>query len=53
MDKAEFKVFAKFARLSYKAEGKDRIESSLTGVSISRNHYMNYWTGLAINTKEQ
>jgi hypothetical protein len=49
--KAEFKIFAKFARLESPAAGKNRVESSLTGSSISRNHYMNYWTGLVINKK--
>ena len=51
LTKDEFKIFAKFARLESPAAGKNRVESSLTGSSISRNHYMNYWTGLVINKK--
>ena len=42
----DFQLFAKFSRLA--GPPGDREESSLTGTSITRTHYMNYWTGLSI-----
>jgi hypothetical protein len=47
--KEDLQVHAKFSRLS--REGLDREESSLNGSSISRTHYMNYWTPLSLKSK--
>lgn len=46
MTKEDLQLYAKFSRLSM--EDNDREESSLTGTSITRTHYMNYWTALSI-----
>ncbi len=40
------KLYAKCARLA--GSGREAEESSLTGTSITRTHYMNYWTALSI-----
>ena len=45
-NKDDVKLYAKFSRLS--PDGKDKEESSLTGDSISKTHYMNYWSALTI-----
>jgi len=48
VDGVEVKLFAKFVRLVTPADSKDRVESSLLGVSATRTHYMNYWTPLSV-----
>lgn len=45
-DADDVKLYAKFSRLC--SDGKISEESSLTGYSISRTHYMNYWKALSI-----
>lgn len=47
VDKDEFKFYAKFCRLI--SNKNEREESALTGYSITRTHYMNYWTALSVN----
>jgi len=46
----EFKLLAKCVRLVY--DDNAREESSLTGVSLTMAHYLNYWTTLSIKKRK-